>query len=151
MMKREYDNTIMQECNNATMLQCRRGEGFSTDASLSDSLFLISYFLFSENVKYRIRNQKSGSFIPALKEQLISAPGNALGWSAYEIQFSRQYDLPYYSRLSGGKTRRMEGREVNQRLSPTARRGYREGPVIHREQAVRACLLPFFTFFLINN
>ena len=97
----------------------QQGTVSAVPASLSDFLFLISYFLFSENVKYRIRNNKSGSFIPALKEQLISAPGNALGWSAYEIQFSKY--------LASGET------------------------VIHRAQAVRACLLPFFTQCLNNN
>ncbi|MGE0019770.1 MAG: hypothetical protein AB7S72_08905 [Draconibacterium sp.] len=40
-------------------------------------LFLISYSLFPENKKHRIRNNKSGSLRRALKGQHISARGNA--------------------------------------------------------------------------
>lgn len=106
--------------------------------SLSDSLFLISYFLFSENVEYRIRNQKSGNeemsyklttTYPSLQTRgrgtttptgltTLSGWTTLSGCDKNEIQFSKY--------LASGET------------------------VIHRAQAVRACLLPFY-FFLNNN
>lgn len=58
------------------------------------------------------------------------------GCGKNEIQFSIDKDLPYYSLLTGGKARRMEGREFT---------------VIHRAQAVRACLLPFLPALTKNG
>ena len=92
-MKKERNNAIMLQCDNAAMPECHRAwsieqgargkgqaAGFGWRHSRTivplekgggdfgagglkfyNSLFLISYFLLSENVKYRIRNNESGN------------------------------------------------------------------------------------------
>jgi len=102
MMKREGNIEIPQACQRATHLKTpvwrnSTPTGLATLSGCATPVFSgVSDSLFSENIQYRIRNQKSGNegvtamlqcenstmqeWFFALKGQVISAQGNALGW-----------------------------------------------------------------------
>ena len=141
----------------------QQGTVSAVPASVSDFLFLIAYLLFSENIQYRIRNNESGNEgmsykltttypFPNYRDRQLQTRGRREACQR-ATHLTTLVNTPVkttptgLTTLSGWAT--LSGCSKNEiQFSRYLASG---GTVIHRAQAVRACLLPFFTFFLNNN
>lgn len=115
-----------------------------------NSLFLIAYFLFSENVKYRIRNHQSGNEEASYK-LATTYPSLQTRGRKQACQRATHLTTPDTTpvgnttptglvTLSGWTTLSGCGKNEIQ----FSRYPGLAGTVIHRAQAVRACLPPFY-------
>jgi hypothetical protein len=132
-------------------------------------LFLISYSLFPENKKHRIRNNKSGILGTPQRGEISITPGFNPGMSAPTTScpsFNAPALAPDF-RLTNNECKKNDIKNIPDfslrgsryfgiggLLIPMSdsirllRQG--EGPVVHRAQAVRACLLPLLQTLTTN-